>query len=211
MLTIPLSAEKKHSGAPVEPTAGQWRTWAISSGKDYSVPPAARAQRDARGTPCAGRSDRPEHGRQQRADRILGCRSRRAYRWMDLISNRLLAGTPTTAFPHRVYTYVAHGDVRRDGSRLGLEVLLQPAAAERAGSTVCRPPWTSRQPVVSLRTRRSGAGRRRGAAPISSRTRRQTFQVMADEAGRSRVLAGVQFPSDYDAGADARAEEWPSR
>ena len=30
-----------------------------------------------------------------------------AYRWMDLISNRLLAGTPTTAFAHRVYTYVS--------------------------------------------------------------------------------------------------------
>ena len=35
MLTIPLSAEKKHSGGPVEPTAGEWRTWTISSGKDY--------------------------------------------------------------------------------------------------------------------------------------------------------------------------------
>ena len=42
MITIPLSAEKQHSGAPVEPTAGQWRTWVISSGKDYRVPPPPR-------------------------------------------------------------------------------------------------------------------------------------------------------------------------
>ena len=30
----------------------------------------------------------------------------------------------------------------------------------------------------------------------------QTFQAMADEAGGSRVQAGVQFPSDYYAGAE---------
>src|SRR5262249_55065343 len=30
-----------------------------------------------------------------------------AYRWIDLINSRLLAGTPTTPYPHRVYTYVA--------------------------------------------------------------------------------------------------------
>ena len=30
-----------------------------------------------------------------------------AYRWIDMINARVLAGTPTTAYVHRVYTYVA--------------------------------------------------------------------------------------------------------
>ena len=37
--TLPLSATAKSSGSPVEPAAGQWRTWSISSGKDYRVAP----------------------------------------------------------------------------------------------------------------------------------------------------------------------------
>ena len=36
---LPLSAQNKHAGDRIEPTAGQWKTWAISSGKDYRVPP----------------------------------------------------------------------------------------------------------------------------------------------------------------------------
>jgi hypothetical protein len=30
-----------------------------------------------------------------------------AYRWIDMVNARVLAGTATTAYPHRVYTYVA--------------------------------------------------------------------------------------------------------
>ena len=29
------------------------------------------------------------------------------YRWIDLMTNRLIAGANVTAFPHRVYTYMA--------------------------------------------------------------------------------------------------------
>ena len=106
MLTIPLSAEKKHSGAPVEPTAGQWRTWTISSGKDYRVPPPPdpnetraelRAMADLIG----------QNTEDTAAQIAYWDAGSPAYRWMDLISNRLLAGTASTAFPHRVYTYVS--------------------------------------------------------------------------------------------------------
>ena len=37
-LTIPLYAEKNHFGDSVEPMAGRWRTWAISSGKEFRAP-----------------------------------------------------------------------------------------------------------------------------------------------------------------------------
>ena len=34
-----MSAASKHSETAIEPNAGKWRTWVISSGKDYRVPP----------------------------------------------------------------------------------------------------------------------------------------------------------------------------
>ena len=34
-LTLPLYAQN----ARIEPSAGQWKTWVISSGKDFRVPP----------------------------------------------------------------------------------------------------------------------------------------------------------------------------
>ena len=35
-ITLPLHARADGS---IEPNAGKWRTWVISSGKDYRVPP----------------------------------------------------------------------------------------------------------------------------------------------------------------------------
>ena len=34
--TLPLHAQ---ADGPIEPNAGNWRTWVISSGRDYRVPP----------------------------------------------------------------------------------------------------------------------------------------------------------------------------
>ena len=67
MLTIPLSAEKKHSGGPVEPTAGQWRTWTISSGEDYRVlpPPAPEETRAELRAMAAAFPSRTGRGRSQ--------------------------------------------------------------------------------------------------------------------------------------------------
>src|SRR5215217_985892 len=36
---LPLSAQEKRTGSPVEPNAGQWRTWAIPSGAAYRAAP----------------------------------------------------------------------------------------------------------------------------------------------------------------------------
>ena len=35
-VTLPLQAQ---ADGPIEPNAGNWRTWVISSGRDYRVPP----------------------------------------------------------------------------------------------------------------------------------------------------------------------------
>jgi len=90
----------------VEPNAGNWRTWVISSGRDYRVPPPpnpAQTQAELRAlADLIGQNY--AQAQQQIAFWDAGAP---AYRWIDLINARLLAGTPTTLFPQRVQTYVA--------------------------------------------------------------------------------------------------------
>jgi hypothetical protein len=90
----------------IEPGAGNWRTWIISSGEDYRVPapPNAAETRAELRRMHELISNNDAHVKQQITFWDAGAP---AYRWIDLINSRLLAGTATTAFPHRVYTYVA--------------------------------------------------------------------------------------------------------
>src|SRR5687767_9876122 len=101
----PLWAGEKRPGPPVEPGAGQWRTWVISSGKDYRAAPppsASETQEELRMlADLAAGNDAATAARIAYWD--AGAPQ---YRWIDLISNRLLAGTPTPT-PHRVHAYVA--------------------------------------------------------------------------------------------------------
>jgi hypothetical protein len=98
-----VSADKN---APIEPDAGKWKTWVISSGKDYRAPaPPDPVQTRAELRSLAELiSHTDATAREQIAFWDAGAP---AYRWIDLITERLLAGTATTTYPHRVYTYVA--------------------------------------------------------------------------------------------------------
>ena len=75
----------------VEPNAGNWRTWVISSGKDYRVlPPPNPAQTQAELRALADLiSQNDEQDRQQIAFWDAGAP---AYRWIDLINARRYAG-----------------------------------------------------------------------------------------------------------------------
>ena len=100
---LPLRAGNNDT---IEPNAGKWRTWVISSGKDYRVPPPpgpAETRAELRSL-AELISQNNAQVQQQIAFWDAGAP---AYRWIDLINTRLLAAIPTTAFPHRVYTYVA--------------------------------------------------------------------------------------------------------
>ena len=105
-ITAPASGAQTSSGPPVEPTAGQWRTWVISSGKDFRAP--APPTPDETQAELRALAELISHNDGQTASQIaFWDAGAPAYRWIDLISNRLLAATPTSAYPHRVYAYVA--------------------------------------------------------------------------------------------------------
>ncbi|HJX93910.1 MAG TPA: hypothetical protein VJ372_25670, partial [Pyrinomonadaceae bacterium] len=85
----------------VEPNAGNWRTWVISSGRDYRVPaPPGPAETQAELRSLADLiGSNNEQVRQQIAFWDAGAPT---YRWIDLINSRVLAGTATMPYPHRV-------------------------------------------------------------------------------------------------------------
>ena len=124
-----------------------------------------------------------------------------AYRWIDLINERVLAGTPTTAYPHRVYTYVAQPCMTRR-SRRGNRSTSTTGPARASWITICRRHCRS---PTARRIRPSMPRRRRPRRAVLAYflpAEAQSFQTMAEQAGWSRVLAGLQYPSDYYAGLE---------
>jgi membrane-associated phospholipid phosphatase len=196
---LPASANQKGNGQ-VEPNAGNWRTWVISSGKDYRVPPPPRpAQTRAELSSLAeliGNND--AQARQQIAFWDAGAP---AYRWMDLLNARLLAGTPTTTYPHRVYAYVALA--MYDATIAAWESKYFYNRQRPSELDIKLPTAVAVPNSPSYPSEHSAAAQ--AAATVLAhflQADAQSFQTMAEEAGWSRVLAGTQYPSDHYAGLD---------
>ena len=78
---------------PIEPNAGTWKTWVISSGEDFRVPPPPEA--DAAAAELAQMRDLMAQNDPAAADAITFCDAGSpAYRWIDLLNRRLLADQP---------------------------------------------------------------------------------------------------------------------
>ena len=125
-----------------------------------------------------------------RADRVLG----RRLAGLPLDRDHLepvLAGQPATAYAASGLHLRGARDVRRDDRDVGVEVPLQPAAAERARPQAADGAAGARQPVVSVRTRGSRAGCGGGARVLSSRRSAvvsgdgRTGRLVARAGGRS--------------------------
>lgn len=192
-------SDRKKS-AQIEPDAGEWRTWLISSGKDYRVPPPPdHRQTKTELRELAGLiSQNDAQDLQQIAFWDAGAP---AYRWIDLVNNRMLAGTPMTPFPHRVYTYVAlaihdatiatwESKYHYDRSR--------PSELSHKVNPAVKVPKSPSYPSEHAATAQAAASVLAYLFPAEA----ANFQAMAEEAGWSRVLAGVQYPSDYHAGLE---------
>ena len=89
----------------VEPNAGSWKTWIISSGRDHGVPPPPNAEETKAELAWLRDFSAPTSPeiQQQVAYWDAGAP---AYRWLEIINQKAFNGLPLTAFPHRVYAYV---------------------------------------------------------------------------------------------------------
>jgi membrane-associated phospholipid phosphatase len=182
----------------IEPHAGAWKTWVISSGRDYRVePPPKRAETREELHQLAYLTRQHDAAtKQQIAYWDAGAPS---YRWMEMIVARLTAGTPTTAFPHRVYTYLALA--MHDATIATWEAKYhynrrRPSEMDSSLRTAVTVPNSPSYPSEHAATAQAAAAVLAHFLPAEA----QAFQTMAEQAGWSRVQAGVQYPSDYEAG-----------
>jgi membrane-associated phospholipid phosphatase len=202
-LAMAMRGEENSSGTVgrgIEPQAGRWRTWVISSGKDYRVAaPPGRKETKAELTALAELiNDNDAEVQRQITYWDAGAPS---YRWMDLISTRLAAGTATSAFPHRVYTYVAlamyDATVATWESKYHYNRPRPSLEGRNSRIVTALPvPDSPSYPSEHAATAQAAAAVLAYFLPAEA----QSFQDMAEQAGWSRVRAGLQYPSDYQAG-----------
>jgi membrane-associated phospholipid phosphatase len=184
----------------IEPQAGAWRTWVIPSGREFRVPPP----------PDAGATKGELqwlHGVVTENDPAIAYQVKfwdsgsPAYRWIDLVTTRFLAGQPVTAYPHRVYAYVA------------LAIYDATVATWDSKYTYNRPRPSEADPTLrtALPVPRSPSYPSEHAAAASAAaevlayffpSEAASFRSLAQEAARSRLYAGLQYPSDYFAGLE---------
>ena len=184
----------------IEPGAGTWKTWAISSGKDYRVPPPPDAA--ATKGELAWLRDFVAQNNSQIAQQInYWDAGSPAYRWIDLISTRFLAGDPVTAYPHRVYAYVAmamhDATVATWDSKYAYN-RPRPSQADSTLKTSLPTPQSPSYPSEHAATAAAAAGVLAYFLPDEA----AYFRILAEEDARSRLSAGLQYPSDYIAGMD---------
>jgi membrane-associated phospholipid phosphatase len=197
---FPSPARATDKAGQIEPNAGKWKTWVISSSEEFRVPPPP--SRSATRRELTQLADLIAHNDEAiQAEITFWDAGSPAYRWMDLVSARILGAIPTTPYPHRVYTYVAiamydatvatwESKYRYNRRRPSLLDHRLPVAVEVPDS----PSYPSEH-----------ASTAQAAALVLAHflpNEAGAFQTMAEQAGWSRVLAGVQYPSDYHAGLE---------
>src|SRR5262245_61496243 len=87
---------------PIEPKAGTWKTWVVTSGKDLRVrpPPDSTAAELKQLRELVAKNDA-----QAVAEIRFWDAGSPGYRWIELVNDRLLANQ-TIPNAHRVYTYL---------------------------------------------------------------------------------------------------------
>jgi len=183
---------------PVEPTAGTWRTWIISSASDYRAPAppdASRTQSELREIARLLQ----QNGAAEQAQITYWDAGAPAYRWMTLLNDRSDAGQSVSTYPARLYAYVAmamyDATVATWESKYHYQ-RLRPSEIRRNLPVVLTPPESPSYPSEHASTAWAAATVLSYFFP----TEAASFEAMARDAGWSRVLAGLQFPSDYEAG-----------
>ena len=183
----------------IEPNAGTWKTWVITSGADLRVPPPPDTTATA--TELAQVRELIAQNGPEAADTITfwdaGAPS---YRWIDLVNSRLLADQPIP-YSHRIYTYLTMAMYDATIAAWELKYFYnRPRPSEADPMLVAALPTPRSPSYPSEHAATAGA-----AAAVLSYffpDEAAAFQAMAEEAAELRVLAGLQYPSDLAAGLE---------
>jgi membrane-associated phospholipid phosphatase len=196
-LLCPLLATAQPASG-IEPTAGAWRTWVISSGADYRVPPPPAPNETW--AELRTLSDLVQQNDTASVAQIaFWDAGSPGYRWMDVVSQRLLAGTGATSYPHRVYNYLALAIYDTTIAVWESKYFYdrrRPSQVDRRLQPLLPVPDSPSYPSEHAAVAAAAAAILGHFFPAEAKA----FDDMATEAGWSRVRAGVQYPSDYEAG-----------
>lgn len=177
---------------------GDGKTWVIASGKDHAVtaPPNADAtSAELEWVRNAAREQNPQIVEQVR----FWDSGPPSYRWMELIANRQSAGLSVGTHFVRAYAYaamavndatVAAHQAKREYGRM------RPTAADGTIRPRVAVPQSGSYPSDYAATAAAAATVMAYLVPAEA----EYFLQMAEEAGKSRLYAGVEYPSDYFAG-----------
>src|SRR6476661_3983813 len=120
---------------------------------------------------------------------------------MELINNRALTGAPLTPYAHRVYTYVAlamyDATVATWDSKYAYN-RPRPSELDPTLKTRLPTPHSPSYPSEHAATAAAAAGVLAYFFPDEA----ASFQSLSEQAGKSQLYAGLQFPTDYYAGLD---------
>ncbi len=198
---LATAACAQESGQPLEPNAGKWKTWVITSGRDFRVPPPP----DTRTTQSELAWVR-DVAVTTRNPGIVGSvaywsAGAPSYRWIELINNRALRGASLSPYAARLYVYVAQA--MYDATVAAWESKYfynrpRPAELDPAVKTRVPTPRSPSYPSEHAATAAAAAAVLSYFFPAEA----ATFQSMADEAGKSQVYAGLNYWSDYTAGME---------
>ncbi len=183
------------------PNAGNWKTWILASGKAITVPPPPSE------AATAGELSWLKDFAAQNDPRITAQvkywdAGPPAYRWVDFVTARQLAGQAVGApNVNRPYAYVS------------VAIYEATVAAYNAKYTYNRKRPSESDPSVPTRVavprspsypseHAAAAGAAAAVLAYFLPSESAALQAMAEEAGRSRLYAGVEYPSDYTAGLD---------
>jgi membrane-associated phospholipid phosphatase len=181
----------------IEPKAGTWKTWVITSGKDFRVPPPP----DTSAAELEQLRDIIAKNDAQVAAKItFWDAGSPGYRWIDLVNDRLLEGQQVPN-AHRVYTYLTMAISDATIAAWESKYFYNRPRPSEADATL---------PVVLPTPRSPSYPSEHAAAAGAAATvlsyffpdETSSFEAMAEEAAQSRVLAGLQFPSDSSAGLE---------
>ena len=143
-----------------EPDAGTWKTWVISSGEDFRVPPPPDAS--AGNVELTQVGDLMQQNGPDDAEIIrFWDAGSPAYRWIDLLNNRLLTDQQIQ-YAHRIYAYMTMAMYDTTIAAWELKYFYnrpRPSAADATLETVLPTPPS---PLVSVRTRGNCRCRRHG-------------------------------------------------
>jgi membrane-associated phospholipid phosphatase len=199
---LSLSVHAQDAAGQIEPNAGSWKTWAISSGKDFRVAPPPDAAATAAELDSLKAYTKASDPRITDQVRFWNA-GPPSYRWVDVVTSRLLdpLQTPIGPFPNRAYLYVSlaiyDATIAAWDSKYAFN-RKRPSEVDSGITPRVAVPRSPSYPSDYAATAYAVAD----VLSYFNPSEADSFRALAEEAARSRLYAGVEFLSDSTAGME---------